>query len=56
MISKEHLSAYSDQKVIRGLERSVSPIEIHIRKMCLSSSSIADQKNGPTVLNPSIPL
>jgi hypothetical protein len=56
MISEEHLSACSDQKVIRGLERSVSPVEIHIRKICLSSSSIADQKNGPTVLDPSIPL
>jgi hypothetical protein len=56
MISEEHLSACSDQKAIRGLERSVSPVEIHIRKMCLLLSLIADQKNGPIVLNPSIPL
>ena len=55
MISEEHLSACSDQKVAL-LERSVSPVGIHIRKMYLSSSSIADQKNGPTVLAPSIPL
>ena len=56
MISKEQLSACSEETVIGGLGMRVSPVEIHIRKVCLSSSSIADQKNGPTVLDPSMPL